>query len=163
MKEELNVNVVEETTPTVSTAYLVKEDDGVYLVDNGVKGEQPVPITKDGICYQLPANSSNRKWYNIKKADKEFETAGADGIYLTYKASVKIGARGAKLPNEKLIAYLNEEDKAEYEAIITRAREAMAADKAKPMTELEKAERKAAKAREAYEKLLAEAANGGNN
>lgn len=166
MKEK-NVNVVEETaveeTAMISTAYLVKEDDGVYLVDNGVKGEQPVPITKDGICYQLPVNSSNRKWYNIKKADKEFETAGSDGIYLAYKASVKIGAQGSKLPNEKLIAYLDEADRAEYEAIIARAKEAMAADKAKPMTELEKAQAKAEKARLAYEKLLAQAQEGGNN
>lgn len=156
-------NVVEETAvPTVSTAYLVKQEDGVYLVDNGITGEQPLPITKDGICYQLPVNSSNRKWYNIKKADKEFETAGPDGIYLAYKASIKLGSQGAKLPNEKLIAYLDEADRAEYEAIVNRAREAMLADKIKPMTELEKAQAKAEKARLAYEKLLAEA-QGGNN
>lgn len=160
--KEIIENAVEETA-IISTAYLVKEDDGVYLVDNGVKSEQPVPITKDEICYALPANSSNRKWYNIKKADKEFETAGPDGIYLTYKASIKLGSQGNKLPNEKLIAYLDEADRAEYEAIIGRAREAMLADKAKPMTELEKAQAKAAKAQAAYEKLLAEAANGGNN
>ena len=156
--KEFNENVVNETTDTavISTAYLVKEDDGVYLIDNDVKSEQPLPITKDGICYALPANSSNRKWYNIKKADKEFEANNGE-IYLPYKASIKLGAQGSKLPNEKLIAYLDEEDKAEYEAIIARARQAMAEDKVKPMTELEKAEAKAAKARAAYEKLLAEA------
>lgn len=158
MKEK-NVNVVEETTetttPVISTAYLVKEEDGVYLVDNDVKSEEPLPITKDGICYALTANSSNRKWYNIKKAEKEF--AANNSIYLPYKASIKLGAQGSKLPNEKLIAYLDEEDKAEYEAIIARARQAMAEDKVKPMTELEKAEAKVAKAKAAYEKLLAEA------
>lgn len=160
MKEQ-NVNAVEETveaTSVISTAYLVKEDDGVYLVDNGVKSEQPLPITKDGICYKLPTNSSNRVWYNIKKADKEFEASNNE-IYLPYKASIKIGSTGTKMPNEKLIAYLDEADRAEYEAIVGRAREAMAADKAKPMTELEKAQAKAEKARLAYEKLLAEASN----
>lgn len=159
MKEK-NVNVVEETTetttPVISTAYLVKEEDGVYLVDNGIKSENPVPITKDGICYALPVSSSNRKWYNIKKAEKEF-AANNNSIYLPYKASIKLGAQGSKLPNEKLIAYLDEEDRAEYEAIIARARQAMAEDKVKPMTELEKAEAKVAKAKAAYEKLLAEA------
>lgn len=158
MEEIMNTvnETVEETATVISTAYLVKEDDGVYLVDDGVKSEKPLPITKDGICYTLPANSSNRKWYNIKKADKEFEANDGE-IYLPYKASIKIGSQSNRLPNEKLIAYLDEADKAEYEAIIGRAREAMAADKAKPMTELEKAEAKAEKARLAYEKLLAEA------
>lgn len=162
MKEtnEMTVETVETQAP-VSNAYLVKEDDAWYIVDNGVKSDA-LPITKDGICFKLPANSANRVWYNIKKAEKEIVEAGSEGIYLTYKASVKYGSQGAKLPNEKLIAYLDEADRAEYEAIIQRAREAMAADKAKPMTELEKAEAKAAKAKAAYEKLLAEAAKGNN-
>ena len=45
----------------------------------------------------------------------------------------------------------------EYKAIIDRAREAMNADKVKPMTEREKLEAKIAKAKEALAKLTAQA------
>ena len=159
MKKEKEIENVEETTtfePGVSTAKLVIAEDGVHLVDDGVdKGI--CPIASDGIAYVLPVNSANRKWFAIKK----IEAAKAEGkteIVLDYKASVKLGPVGSKLPNEKLISYLPEDLQAEYKAIIERAIAARNDAKSKPMTELEKAQAKLAKAKAAYDKLIAETA-----
>lgn len=143
--------------PGVSTAKLVIADDGVHLIDND-EDKGVLAITKDKLCYILPTNSANRKWYSIKK----IEAAKAEGkteIELDYKESIKIGPIGTKLPNAKLIAYLPEDLQAEYKAIIDRAIAAKNDAKQKPMTELEKAQAKLAKAQAAYEKLIAEAAN----
>ena len=49
---------------------------------------------------------------------------------------------GARIPNAKLIDYLSDEDKAEYMAIIERAKAAMEAARKKPMTEEEKIQAK---------------------
>ena len=78
-------------------------------------------------------------------------------IALTYKATRTVGSVGKHLPNEKLIAYLPEELQNEYRAIIERALAAKEAAKKQPMSDLEKAQAKLAKAQAAYEKLLAEA------
>ena len=54
--------------------YLVKEEDGsVYLLDNGIKSEKPLSLDGNGLCYMLPYNSSNVRWYNIERANKEFK------------------------------------------------------------------------------------------
>lgn len=160
MKKNVANDVVETTTeqfePGISTAKLVITDDGVHLVDNDVdKGA--LPISKDGIVYLLPTNSANRKFFAIKKIEAA-KAANQKEIVLAYKASIKIGPIGTHIPNEKLISYLPEDLQAEYRAIIDRAIAARNAAKAKPMTELEKAQAKLAKAQAAYEKLMAEAA-----
>ena len=159
MKKEKEIENVEETTtfePGVSTAKLVIAEDGVHLVDDGVdKGI--CPIASDGIAYVLPVNSANRKWFTVKKADALREK-GITEVELEYRETRKIGPVGSKLPNEKLISYLPEDLQAEYKAIIDRAIAARNDAKSKPMTELEKAQAKLAKAKAAYDKLIAETA-----
>ena len=161
MKKE--IKNVEETTvettfePGVSTAKLVIAEDGVHLVDNG-EDKGALAITKDELCYILPTNSANRKWFAIKK----IEAAKAEGkteIVLDYKASVKLGPVGSKLPNAKLISYLPEDLQAEYKAIIDRAIAARNDAKSKPMTELAKAPAKLANAKAASANLIPEPAD----
>lgn len=152
--------VAEQPADGTVLAKIVKDEEGNYRVVDMVTGE-----TSD-VCkfcdegdktIVLPKNSSNRKWANRKKADEAIATSGE--FLLGYKATRVIGATGPRIPNEKLISYLSEEEQAEYKAIIDRAIAAREADRAKPMTDLEKAKAKAEKAKIAYEKLLAEAAN----
>ena len=150
---------VEELDPNVVYATIVKKDDGYHVVDfDGVEG--PVcKIVDDGRTIALTKNKSNRQWFNIVKAEAEIAEKGHVDLY--YKATKHIGATGPKLPNEKLISYLNEEDQNEYRAIIARAIEAKNADKKAPMTELEKAKAKLEKAKAALAAL--EAAAAGDN
>lgn len=149
---------VEMNTTPVADAVIVFEADGDYIIDCGEK-KGPLEITKDGICYILPVNSANRKWFSLKKIAAA-KANGETKIVLEYKASRKIGSCSQKMPNEKLISYLPEELQAEYKAIIERAMKAREEAKAKPMTELEKAQAKLKKAQEALAKLQAEAAEG---
>ena len=153
MKKE-TVEEVTNTTPIAVTAKIVIADDGVHLFDDGVdKGICP----NDDFGYFLPENSANRKWFSIKKLN-EIKAKGVTEIVLAYKATRKLGPIGTHIPNEKLISYLPEDLQAEYRAIIDRAIAAREEAKTKPMTELEKAQAKLAKAQAAYEKLMAEAA-----
>lgn len=157
MKTVNETEFVNETVAIpVSTAKLLIADDGVHLIDADVdKG--PLSLTKDELCYVLPENSANRKWFSVKKIDAA-KSAGQTEIVLTYKASVKYGAIGTKIPNEKLISYLPEDLQNEYRAIIHRAVAARNDAKAKPMTELEKAQARLAKAQTALRKLQENAA-----
>ena len=169
--------VMDEVVPTESEqtqnpdevlAYVVKRDDGYHVIDCLTGEEGPVcnRRTADGYII-LTANSSNRKCVNEKNAEKFFAENPDGKIELKYKGTRTIGASGPKLPNAKLIAYLSEEEQNEYKDIIARAIAARDADKSKPKTELEKAQARLAKAKEAYEKLLADAAGttneGGND
>lgn len=156
--EEMTTNEVVENVPMPIDVKIVFEADADYIVDNGVKSE-PLEITKDGLCYILPANSANRKWFSLKKIEAA-KAAGQTEIVLDYKASRVAGSCSQKLPNEKLISYLPEAEQAEYKAIIERAMKAREDAKAKPMTELEKAQAKLEKAKAALAKLQAEAAEG---
>lgn len=160
---------IAEQTPDLTTvlAYVVKHDDGYHVVDAATGEEGPVcnRRTADGYIILTP-NAANRKCVNEKNAEAYF-AANPDGkIELTYKATRTIGSTSPKMPNEKLIAYLSPEEQEEYKAIIARAIAARDADKKKPMTELEKAQAKFAKAQAALNKLMSEAAGedieGGN-
>lgn len=136
---------------------LMKDGDNVVLVDcESGEISEPLKISGDGCSYVLPKNRANRKWFAVKKADEVF--AETDEIPLTYKATKHFGSIGNRIPNEKLISYLSEDLQEEYKAIIARAIEARNNSKAKPMTELEKAQAKLAKAQAALDKLMAEAA-----
>jgi hypothetical protein len=149
-----NVEVFDENTVY---AQIIKEDDGFHVVDfDGTVGPVCKYCDADDKTIVLTKNKSNRQWFNRAKAEAEILEKGHVDLY--YKASRKIGSTGSHLPNEKLISYLPEAEQAEYKAIIERAVKAKEAAKAKPMTELEKAEAKFAKAKAAYEKLLADAA-----
>lgn len=142
---------------TVALAHLVRRDDGYHVIDaDGTEGPVCNKRTTDGYIILTP-NKANRKCYNEKKAKKFFDEGGTQ-IDLFYKATRQIGSMSNKLPNEKLISYLAEDLQAEYKAIIDRAIAARDDAKAKPMTELEKAQAKLAKAQAALAKLQAEAA-----
>lgn len=169
MAEELNEEV-EQTTGEVESveegtvmARIVKEGDD-YFVEDLTTGEKSGPCKfcdENDKTIVLPKNSSNRKWANRKKADEAIAETGE--FPLGYKSSRHFGSTGTRIPNEKLIAYLPEELQAEYKAIIDKAIAAREAERAKPLTDLEKAKLKAEKAKAAYEKLMAEAAEGTNN
>lgn len=138
-------------------AQLVKREDGYHVIDHdGTEGPVCDKRTTDGYIVLTP-NASNRKCVNEALAEAAF-AAGAEFIPLTYKATRVVGSMGPKIPNAKLIEYLDEADKAEYLAIIDRARAAYDADHKKPMTDIEKAQAKVAKAQAALDKLLQEAA-----
>lgn len=157
MTEELNTTMTEEFDPNTVYAKIVKRDDGYHVIDfDGTEGPVCNKRTSDGYIVLTP-NKSNRKCINEKATEKAF-AEGATEIPLYYKAPRQMNGTGTKrLPNEKLISYLPEELQIEYKAIIDRAIAARNDAKAKPMTELEKAQAKLAKAKAAYEKLLAEA------
>ena len=164
-KQELNIvdePIVDEVSyaPDEVLAKIVKEGDEYFVIDRDGTKSAPLMITKDGISLILTPNASNRKFWAVKKADAAIEADGFVG--LTYKGTKVLGPQGSRstaMPNAKLIAYLSEEEQAEYKAIIDRAIAARDADKKKPMTEKEKLEAKIAKAKEALAKLEAEAAN----
>lgn len=82
----------------------------------------------------LPANESNRKYFNSKKVD----AAGGE-IELTYKESKTFGPRTESAPRKSLEEYLEGEDKAMYLALVEKAKaNREAANKKAPMTEYEK-------------------------
>lgn len=133
-------------------AKVVKLEDGYHVEDNdGTIGDVCTKMTVDGYLILTP-NASNRKCINKELLDKAFED-GAEYIPLTYRATRVIGPVSNKIPNEWALKYLNEDEKAEYLAIIEKAKAAYEADKAKPLTEEEKLLAKIAKAQEALAKL----------
>ena len=145
----------------LTTCKIVFCEDGDYLVDND-KTTGPLPLSSDGLAYVLPENSANRHFFAISKLEK-IKATGVTETILEYRASRKIGPVGTHIPNKKLISYLPEAEQAEYKAIIDRAIAARDAAKAKPMTELEKAQAKLAKAQKALAELMAKAKDGDNN
>lgn len=142
------------------TAKIRKIEGHGYVVAQIVDGVEQVSevckIVDEGKTIALPANDSNRKYFNINKFEEAKDENGE--MPLTYKASIKLGDRPARIPNEKLISYLPEDLQAEYRAIIDRAMAAREEAKAKPMTDLEKAQAKLERAKAALAKLEAEAA-----
>ena len=99
----------------------------------------------------LPANDSNRKYFNSKKV----EAAGGE-IELTFKESKTLGPRTESAPRKGLEEYLEGEDKATYLALVEKAKKAREeANKKAPMTDLEKAQRRAERAQAEVERLTA--------
>lgn len=120
-------------------ADLIMEDGKFYVEDNGVRTKECVVKPYRGGRHEihLEPNSSNRKIWDWDDAKEKCANGGR--IKLTYKPSIKLGTvTRTNVPNAKLIEYLNDEDKAEYLAIIERAKAAMEATRKKPMTEAEK-------------------------
>lgn len=121
-------------------ADLVMDEDGkFYVEDNGVRTAECVVKPYKGGRHEihLQPNSSNRKIWDWDDAKEKCANGGR--IQLLYKPSIKLGTvTRNNVPNAKLIEYLNGEDKAEYMAIIERAKAAMEAARKKPMTEEEK-------------------------
>lgn len=82
--------------------------------DSGnVVAVQDVKITKDSICYELPANPSQRKWVNIKK----FLAMNVDSMELEYKAPRKLATNWQ--------SYLTDEEIATIKAIEDAAKARM--------------------------------------
>lgn len=130
----------------VSNAKIVIADDGIHLVDTDL--DVIVNLSKDGLAYILPSNSANRKFIATKKIENA-KAAGTTEVPLEYRATRTLGPVGKKLPNEKLIAYLSEDEQAEYRAIFEEAYSLYEADRAaskkQPKTEIEKLEARIAK------------------
>lgn len=155
MTEEKNVVMTEEVDNKEVLAKLVRHEDGTYHVIDKDGTEGPAcKIVENGFGIALTPNAANRLWINRAKADKLLDEQ--EFIPLYYKPTRKLGPQTFKTPHAKLISYLSEEEQAEYNAIIDRARAAMEADKKKPLTDIEKAELRLKKAQEALAKLQAE-------
>ena len=136
-------------------ADLVMDEDGkFYIEDNGVRtAECVVKPYRDTEEIHLQPNSSNRKFWNAVDARKKCANGGR--IQLTYKPSIKLGGGTTRtnIPNAKLIEYLDEADKAEYLAIIERAKANYESQKKKPMSEKEKILAKIAKLQKLQKQL----------
>lgn len=120
-------------------ADLIMEDGKFYVEDNGVRTAECVVKPYRGNRHEihLQPNSSNRKIWDYDDAIEKCKDGGR--IKLLYKPTIKLGTvTRANIPNAKLIEYLDEADKAEYLAIIERAKANYESQKKKPMTEKEK-------------------------
>lgn len=121
-------------------ADLVMDEDGKFYVDdNGVRTAECVVKPYRGGRHEihLQPNSSNRKIWDWDDAKEKCANGGR--IKLLFKPAINLGTvTRNNVPNAKLIEYLSDEDKAEYMAIIERAKAAMEAARKKPMTEAEK-------------------------
>ncbi len=146
----------------------VSRNDGKYYltIDDQapVKLEVKQPKGWDPTI-MLPDNPTKRKLLNEASFNKKCDAQGVDEIELTIKTPVShTGGGNRAIPNKKVAEWYRDNVEGgqalynEYMAIVNTAIQAMNDAKAKPMTELEKAEAKAKRAREAYEKLLAQAA-----
>ena len=143
---------------TIDLAFVVKKEDGYHVEDlDGNLGEVCTKMTSDGYLILTP-NAANRKCINFEKTEKFFAENPNGKIGLKFKATRTVGSTGPKLPNEKLISYLPEAEQEEYRAIIARAIAARDAEKNRPLTEREKAEKALKAAQDKIAKLEAELA-----
>lgn len=102
-------------------------------------------IEENGRTIVLPKNNPTGRQYVAKRV---VDTAMSNGdefyivpVRTAEHRSVSNGTISYHKPNEKLIAYLGEEERAEYNAIVDKAAAAMQADKGKGLNEVEKAKR----------------------
>lgn len=105
--------------------------------------------SKDKWHIVLAPNSANRKYV----AHNEFFAKAEDNVYMVEDKTSGPRVLGTAQPDKKLVPYMTAEDKEEYDAIIARAIENRNAQKAKPMTEIEKLEAAIAKAKAKLEKI----------
>jgi hypothetical protein len=97
--------------------------------------------SKDKWHILLGPNSANRKYV----AHNEFNAKNIDGEYIVEDKTSGPRTLGTAQPDKKLVPYMTEEDKAEYDAIIARAIANREAQKNVELTEEEKLERAIAK------------------
>lgn len=105
--------------------------------------------SKDKWHIVLAPNSANRKYI----AHNEFFAKAEDNVYMVEDKTSGPRVLGTAQPDKKLVPYMTAEDKEEYDAIIARAIENRNAQKATPMTEIEKLEAAIAKAKAKLEKI----------
>ena len=144
--------------PNTVYATIIKDEEGNYhVVDfDGTVGPVCKLVDEGDRTIALTPNKSNRKWFNRKRAEEEIATKGHADLY--YKATKVLGPNSARMPYEQLLKYLPEDERKEAEELLREAMALREADKKKPMTDLEKAQAQLAKAKAAYEKLLAQSA-----
>lgn len=154
MSEKVTYPVLDEGT--LAAAIIVNEGEYVVVdLDGNVLGT--TTLVDDGKTLKLPANPSNRKWFNLANAKAAIDEQGK--CDLTYKATRTVGSGNSSLPHAKLIAYLPEELQAEYNSIIDEARKLMEADRATRKTGKtpeEKLAEKIAKKKAELDNLLAQ-------
>lgn len=167
MKENKN-NVVDENNVVNAVnaevlAHIVLREDGYHVIDlkSGEEGPVCKLVDEGEKTIALTPNSSNRKWANRAKADASIADIGYFPLY--YKASKQFGPSSTRIPNEKLLVYLTEEEQAEYKAIFAEARERMLAERNKPIDPVEKLRKQIEAAQAKLAKLEAECVEGGNN
>lgn len=152
MAEKTNIEtVVDEAVETVDTVAevvkVIKDEDGNFHTVIGDKVGPVCKIIEDGRTIVLGKNPANRQYCAVAKANVGIE---ADGFFVIVPRTTEprvLGSMGPKLPNEKLISYLPEAEQEEYRAIIARAIAARDAEKNRPLTEREKAEKALEKAK----------------
>lgn len=144
--------------PEQVLAHIVRREDGYHVLDLITNEEGPVCklVDEGNKTIALTPNSSNRKWANKAKADAAIDEQGF--FPLCYKATKVLGPSSARIPNEKLLYLLSEEEQAEYRAIFEEAKERMKAEKNKPVDPIEKLKAQIAKA----QAKLAELEGGAN-
>ena len=153
-------NTVENEVVVKAT---VSFDGTTYFVEDETHGKQECTVLDSG-WLTIPENDANRKYLAMGKVNKFFEENPDGVIEMTYKATRKLdgtSSSGPRTPNARLISYLSEEDQAEYNAIIERAKAAWATykeeHKRQPKTEAEKLQAKIAKLQAQFDALLADA------
>lgn len=124
-----------------------------YLTDGDKTQEIVERDPANDQVLKLPVNSSNRKWFSIKKV---MENGGK--IDLTYKETKTFGPRaaGTRTPKKSWTEYLTDAEKVTYDGLKTACEKRKAEDIAKPKTELEKALEKVQKYQALIAKLQAE-------
>lgn len=129
-------------------AYISIIKDKFYLTDGDKTQEIVERDPANDQILKLPVNSSNRKWFSIKKVR---ENGGK--IDLTYKETKTFGPRaaGTRTPKKSWTEYLTDAEKITYEELKTACEKRKAEDIAKPKSELEKALEKVQK----YQALVA--------
>ena len=128
-----------------------KENDKYFMEDNGDTQE----VTK--ISYEkktgkywliLPTNSSNRKGVDISKITD-------DGINIEYRETRVLGARLSTGDKKPWLEYLTEEELEQYNSLVEIAKQRKSdAEKKQPLTAIEKARIKLAKAQAEVDRLL---------
>ena len=102
-------------------------------------------IVDDGRTLKLPENSSNRKFFSIRKIE---EKGGL--IELSYKESIKLdGTRSRKSIED----YLTPDEKIQLENLLNKGRIRRDEEKSRPKTEREKLEEKVRRLQEKLRNL----------
>lgn len=145
VKTEGTVNINDDAfTHTGDDKYELMNED--MTVSYGEVKIKPDPGSNKKMALFLPKSPCNRKLILLTVANKHF--VEHDTMTLEYKASKHIegGARGNYTIGQplkkdaKLVEYLDDEQKAEYQAIVDRTIETYNAQKSTELTDLEKAQ-----------------------
>lgn len=107
--------------------------------------------SKDRWHFVLGENSANRKYVS----HNEFFAKLENNEYIVQDKLTPPRRLGTAQPDRKLIPWMTEEDKEQYDAIIARALENRAAQRAKPENETEKLQARIAKLQEKLQALEA--------